>query len=175
MKPSRQIWDKAGLDKALQDLANKIEQSQKADGKYSFVGIHTRGVPLARRLSALMKLDPAAIGVLDINLYRDDLSTVADMPIVRETSLPFSVDGARILLIDDVLYTGRTVRAALDALTDLGRPKKIELLALIDRGGRELPIQANICGETVKVADDEVVKVKFVETDGADEVLVAKL
>jgi len=171
----RLILDQAGLQKTLQALARAIEQSEKDGGSYHLVGIHTRGVPIARRLVALLKRDPKDIGMLDINLYRDDLSTVADMPVVKQTSLPFSLNGTRVLLIDDVLYTGRTTRAALDALTDLGRPRKIELLALTDRGGRELPIQADFCGETLKVADDEVVKVRLQEIDGVDEVVVAPL
>jgi pyrimidine operon attenuation protein/uracil phosphoribosyltransferase len=168
------LLDAAQLENVLRRLASQIAERQDGEGAYALVGIHTRGVPLAQRLAAHLKT-PAPIGVLDINLYRDDLSTVADMPVVKETKMPFSVDGARILLIDDVLYTGRTVRAALDALFDLGRPRKVELLALVDRGGREIPIQADICGKTLEVPEGEVVKVRFAETDGVDEVVVAKL
>ncbi|MCE9624855.1 MAG: bifunctional pyr operon transcriptional regulator/uracil phosphoribosyltransferase PyrR [Deltaproteobacteria bacterium] len=167
------LMDAAQLEATLQRLASQIAERQGAEGPYHLVGIHTRGVPIAKRLAALIK-NSGPIGVLDINLYRDDLSAVADMPVVKETSLPFSVDGAHVLLVDDVLYTGRTVRAALDALFDLGRPKKIELLALVDRGGREIPLQADFCGKRLSVSDREVVKVRLLETDGKDEVVVAQ-
>jgi pyrimidine operon attenuation protein / uracil phosphoribosyltransferase len=169
------ILDKAQLDRNIQDLARQLAANEKQNGKYVLMGIHTRGVPLARRLAMHLGRNDVKIGTLDINLYRDDLSEVADMPVVKMTSIPFSINGERVLLVDDVLYTGRTVRSALDALMDLGRPKKIELLALIDRGGRELPIQADFCGKVCEVGSDEVVKVRFTETDGADEVLIAKL
>ncbi|MDL1871557.1 bifunctional pyr operon transcriptional regulator/uracil phosphoribosyltransferase PyrR [Deltaproteobacteria bacterium PRO3] len=168
------LMDASQLEAVLQRLASQVAERQGSDGAYKIVGIHTRGVPIARRLAALLK-SPEPIGILDINLYRDDLSTVADMPVVKETVLPFPVDGARVLLVDDVLYTGRTVRAALDALFDLGRPKKVELLALVDRGGREIPLQADLCGKTLQVPDDEVVKVRLKETDGQDQVVIAKL
>ncbi|HKY61782.1 MAG TPA: bifunctional pyr operon transcriptional regulator/uracil phosphoribosyltransferase PyrR [bacterium] len=173
-KKEKLLLDGGQLETVLKRLASQIAERQDGEGSYSLIGIHTRGVPLARRLAAHLK-SPAPIGILDINLYRDDLSTVADMPVVKETKMPFAVDGARVLLIDDVLYTGRTVRAALDALFDLGRPRKVELLALVDRGGREIPIQADICGKTLDVPAGEVVKVRFKETDGIDEVVIAKL
>ena len=167
------LMDQAQLEAVLRRLASQVAERQ-GEGAYRIVGIHTRGVPLARRLAVLLKIE-GPIGILDINLYRDDLSEVADMPVIKETSLPFSIDGSRVLLVDDVLYTGRTVRAALDALFDLGRPKKVELLSLVDRGGREIPLQADLCGKTLSVPDDEVVKVRFQETDGKDEVVIAKL
>lgn len=173
-KKEKLLLDAPQLETVLKRLASQIAERQEGEGAYALVGIHTRGVPLARRLAAHLKT-PSPIGILDINLYRDDLSTVADMPVVKETKMPFPVDGARVLLIDDVLYTGRTVRAALDALFDLGRPRKVELLALVDRGGREIPIQADICGKTLAVPEGEVVKVRFIETDGVDEVVIAKL
>lgn len=169
---SQLILDKAALEKTLGELARQIEQSEKRGGEYLLVGIHTRGIPLARRLAALLSRKGGNLGILDINLYRDDLSQVADMPVVRETSIPGGVDGKRILLVDDVLFTGRTVRSAMDALFDLGRPRKIELLVLVDRGGRELPIQADFCGKTCDVGPGELVKVRFVETDEVDEVVI---
>ncbi len=168
------LMDEAQLEATVARLASQIAERQESDGPYRLIGIHTRGVPLAQRLAAKLK-GAGPIGILDINLYRDDLSAVADMPVVKETVLPFPIDGARILLVDDVLYTGRTVRAALDALFDLGRPKRIELLALVDRGGREIPLQADFCGKSLAVPEGEVVKVRFRETDGKDEVVVAKL
>jgi len=168
------VMDAAQVDATLQRLASQIAERQGGGIPYRLVGIHTRGVPLAKRLAEKLK-DAGPVGVLDINLYRDDLSAVADMPIVKETVLPFTVDGSRILLVDDVLYTGRTIRAALDALFDLGRPKQVELLALVDRGGREIPLQADLCGKRLEVPEGEVVKVRFLETDGKDEVVVAKL
>jgi len=171
----KQVLDKKQLDKTLQELAEKVSASEKREGPFAWVGIHTRGIVLAHRLAALLKKDPSKIGTLDINLYRDDLSTVAEMPIVRSTQIPFSIDGERILLVDDGLFTGRTIRSALDALIDLGRPKKIELLVLVDRGGRELPIQADYCGKTSDVKTDEVVEVRFVETDKVDEVVINKI
>lgn len=168
------ILDQKGIDDNLQSLVGQISEKEKEGGVFSFVGIHTRGIPLARRLAKLLKRDPDQIGTLDINLYRDDLSTVSDMPIVRQTKIPFSIDGVRLLLIDDVLFTGRTIRAALDALTDLGRPKKIELLVLIDRGGRELPIQADLCGKILEVKSGEFVRVRLQEVDGVEKVVVVK-
>ncbi len=172
---SKLVLDAKALSQNLEALAKQLAESEKRSGPYLLMGIQTRGVPLAQRLAALMPRKPQEIGILDINLYRDDLSTVSDMPIVRQTIIPGPIDGARILLIDDVLFTGRTVRSAMDALMDLGRPKRIELLALIDRGGRELPIQADFCGKTCDVRTDEVVKVRLTETDGVDEVVIAKL
>ncbi|HCU24151.1 MAG TPA: bifunctional pyr operon transcriptional regulator/uracil phosphoribosyltransferase PyrR [Deltaproteobacteria bacterium] len=167
------LLDKKGLEATLQRLASQIAEKQAGEGPYRLVGIHTRGVPLARRLAALLQ-DAEPIGVLDINLYRDDLGGAADMPVVKQTVLPFPLEAARILLVDDVLYTGRTIRAALDALFDLGRPKKIELLALIDRGGREIPIQPDFCGRVFPVSPDEIVKVHFQESDGKDEVILRR-
>lgn len=171
----KKVLDKNGVQETVLHLAQQVEQSEQRGGEYLLVGIHTRGIPLARRLATLMSRKDVKMGILDINLYRDDLSKVSDMPVVRETSIPCAIDGTRILLVDDVLFTGRTVRSAMDALFDLGRPQKIELLVLIDRGGRELPIQADFCGKTCDVGVDEVVKVQFVETDGIDEVVINKI
>ncbi len=169
------VLNSSDLQRTVKGLVEKIAESEKQGGEYLMVGIHTRGVPLARRLAQLLGPRRFEIGNLDINLYRDDLSTVADMPVVRHTFIPHLVDKARILLVDDVLFTGRTVRSAMDAIMDLGRPQKIELLALIDRGGRELPIEANFTGKVCEVGPAEVVKVRFVETDGVDEVVILKL
>lgn len=153
-------------------LASEIKEREVSSEPYHLVGIHTRGIPIAQRLAKLLGRTPEEIGTLDINLYRDDLSQASELPVVKETKLPFAIDGARILLIDDVLYTGRTIRSALDALTDLGRPKAIALLVLIDRGERELPIQPDFCGKNVNVQPSENVKVRLVETDGIDRIEV---
>jgi pyrimidine operon attenuation protein/uracil phosphoribosyltransferase len=140
------------------------------------VGIRTRGAPLARRI----REEAAAVGVelplglLDINLYRDDFNRIGAQAEVRETRIPFSVEGKRVILVDDVLYTGRTARAALDAIIDLGRPQRIELAVLIDRGLRELPIQADFVGLSVPTAATEDISVRLTETDGRDEVLLRK-
>ena len=143
--------------------------------KSALVGIRNRGVPLAQRIAKLLeKLSGRSLdtGVLDINLYRDDLSLIAEHPILRKTEIPFDVDRSKILLIDDVLFTGRTVRAALNGLIDLGRPDWIQLVVLVDRGHREVPIRADFVGKNIPTSRDEQVEVRLNETDGADEVLL---
>jgi pyrimidine operon attenuation protein/uracil phosphoribosyltransferase len=139
------------------------------------VGIRTRGVPLAKRLAKLIQ-DRTGIeiplGVLDITLYRDDLTDIASQPVVRPTVLPFPVDGHRIVLVDDVLYTGRTVRAAIDQLIDFGRPRKIELMVLIDRGWRELPFKADYIGKELETTKQQMVEVRLQEVEGQDEVVL---
>jgi len=142
------------------------------------VGVQTRGVPLARRLAERLgaiedKAPP--VGVLDINLYRDDLSRIADHPILRRTEIPYDIDDAVVILVDDVLFTGRTVRAALDALMDLGRPRQIQLAVLVDRGHRELPVRADFVGKNLPTAETERVDVRLTETDGEDEVVIVKV
>src|SRR6185369_2438793 len=139
------------------------------------IGILTRGLPLAKGLAAeIERLEGIAVpvGSLDITLYRDDLSTIAPNPVVKESRFPKALEGHTIVLCDDVLYTGRTVRAALDALVDYGRPKAVRLAVLIDRGHRELPVQADFIGKTVETLDDDVVKVAFEATDGRQEVML---
>ena len=141
------------------------------------VGIRTRGVPLAERMAAQIREMEGAdipLGVLDINLYRDDLSTVANYPVVKESRLPGGLDDKIVVLCDDVLFTGRTIRAALDALVDYGRPRAVRLAVLIDRGLRELPIQPDIVGQTVATEAEESVEVRFVEVDDSDEVEVVR-
>ncbi len=162
----------SNLDQILSQLAEQIAQEERRGGEFFLVGIHTRGIPLARRLARLLGKDPQRIGILDINLYRDDLARVSGVPELKETHLPFSPEGARILLVDDVLFTGRTIRSALDALVDLGRPRQIQLLALIDRGGRELPIQADFIGKKVEIHPWQKIQVAVQETDGCDQVEV---
>ncbi|HET9301030.1 MAG TPA: bifunctional pyr operon transcriptional regulator/uracil phosphoribosyltransferase PyrR [Candidatus Polarisedimenticolaceae bacterium] len=174
-RPRRvQIMDATAVDRALSRIAHEILEKNKTAP--SLVGIRSRGVPLARRLSAKLEaLDgrPVAVGALDINLYRDDLSRVGDHPVLRRTEIPFPVDEAVLVLVDDVLFTGRTIRAALDGVMDLGRPRMIQLAVLVDRGHRELPIRADYVGKNVPTAMDQQVEVLLRETDqGEDEVVL---
>jgi len=172
-----QLMSASEIDRTLVRLAHEIlEKSQDLD-KLAFIGIRRRGVPLAQRLARKIEsLEKRAVpvGILDINLYRDDLTTVDIKPVVSSTDIPFSVQGKDIILMDDVLYTGRTVRAALDALFDHGRPARVHLLVLIDRGHRELPIEAKFIGRTVQTTDDEIIEVKFQEVDEMEKVLLVE-
>ncbi len=156
-------------------MAHEIAERHKDLPEMILIGIRTRGVPLATRLAAhlsdLLKR-PFPVGTLDITLYRDDLSLVAPQPLLKKTEIDFDLNGRAVVLCDDVLYTGRTVRAALDGLIDLGRPRAVRLAVLIDRGHREIPIEANYVGKSVPTAAREVIKVMFEETDGADEVWI---
>lgn len=171
------LMDAAEIDRSLTRIAHEILEKHPDSERLCLVGIRTRGVPLGsrlvERLQSLGDLTPP-LGVLDINLYRDDLSLIADHPIVRKTEIEFPVDGAQIVLVDDVLYTGRTVRAALEALLDLGRPARIQLAVLVDRGHRELPIRADFVGKNVPTASGEQVEVRLAESDGVDEVTLIK-
>jgi len=161
----------------IKKMADAIWKSHQPFQEIVLIGIQTRGVILAQRLrEEILRSKKAAkeipFGILDINLYRDDLSTIAEVPVVRKTEILFEMQGKGVILVDDVLYTGRTIRAALDALIDFGRPKFIELAVLVDRGGRELPIQANYVGKVYQARSGENVKVMFQETDGAQKVMV---
>lgn len=173
MSKEKHLMTEAEMDKTLKSMAKQIiaEGFEEA----ALVGIRTRGVPLAhwlaKHIGAISKKAPR-VGILDINLYRDDLSEVSEQPIVQKTEIPFKIDGTGVILVDDVLYTGRTIRAAMDALIDFGRPKFIKLAVLVDRGWRELPVQAEYVGKIVKTTADEVVKVMLKETDGKNEVLI---
>lgn len=165
------------MDRSLVRLAHEILEKTTDLDKLAFVGIRRRGVPLARRLAAkISELEKREIpvGVLDINLYRDDLSTVGATPVLNATEISFPVTGKDIVLTDDVLYTGRTIRAALDALFDHGRPARVQLLVLIDRGHRELPIEARYVGRMVQTSASEIIEVKFREIDNREEVLLAE-
>ena len=156
-------------------MAHEIAEREKDLADMVFIGIRTRGVPLADRLAARLSDlvgKPFPVGTLDITLYRDDLSTVAPQPLLKKTEIDFELHGRSVILCDDVLYTGRTVRAALDGLIDLGRPRAVRLAVLIDRGHREIPIEANYVGKSVPTASREVIKVMFSETDSADEVWI---
>ena len=167
--------DETGIRRALVRIAHEIlEQNRGVEGLV-IVGIHRRGVPLAKRLAeAISQIEgvEVPVGTLDINLYRDDLSTIGYHPIVRKTEIPVDVSERTVVLVDDVLYTGRTVRAALDALMDLGRPKAIQLAVLVDRGHRELPIRADYVGKNLPTAKREIISVKIAEIDGKEEVVI---
>ena len=163
------LMNGADLERALSRIAHEIVERNKGAERLALIGIHTRGVPLAERLAARIAQFEAAqvpVGQLDITLYRDDLSEIALQPVVKRTEVPFDVHGLRLVLVDDVLYTGRTARAALDALIDLGRPALIQYAVLVDRGHRELPIRADFVGKNVPTSKQELVKVKLEETDG---------
>jgi len=167
--------DAARMARTLSRIAHEMLERHPDLGRLALVGVRSRGVPLARRLARLLKdaggTEPA-VGAIDISLYRDDFTSLAAQPITKGTDILFSIDGRTVVLVDDVLYTGRTVRAALDQLIDFGRPARIELAVLVDRGHRELPIRADYVGRTLATARDEAVQVLVREEDGRDEVLL---
>ncbi len=163
------------MERALSRMAHEIIEANKGSGGLVLIGIRTGGVPLAERLSGKMALvDGASLptGMLDINLYRDDWSKLSQHPVVRRTEIPFSIDDATVVLVDDVIYTGRTIRAAMDALMDFGRPRRIQLAVLVDRGRRELPIQPDFVGISLQTSSSEHVNVFLKETSGRDEVVI---
>ena len=171
------VMDAERISRALTRIAHEILERNRDLSNVALVGVRSRGVPIAQRIAR--DIDAAAsqsigVGSLDITLYRDDLmrSAVGPQPLVRKTEIPFSIDDQKILLVDDVLYTGRTIRAALDALIDFGRPKEIQLVVLVDRGHRELPIKADYVGKNVPTSRHESVQVRLREIDGVDEVLL---
>jgi pyrimidine operon attenuation protein/uracil phosphoribosyltransferase len=165
------------IGRTLARIAHEILERNKGVDDLALIGVRSRGVPLAKRLARQIKEitgDEVPTGALDITLYRDDLmkNAVGPQPVVRRTEIPFSIDGRKILLVDDVLYTGRTTRAALDALIDFGRPKAIQLIVLVDRGHRELPIKADYVGKNLPTAPGESVQVRLQEIDDRDEVVL---
>jgi pyrimidine operon attenuation protein/uracil phosphoribosyltransferase len=171
------VMDAERIDRSLIRIAHEILERNRGTDALAFVGIRARGVPIAARLAAHLKAIAGVdipTGALDITLYRDDLMrhAVGPQPVIRRTEIPFSIDGRLILLADDVLYTGRTIRAALDALIDFGRPSAIQLVALVDRGHRELPIRADYVGRNIPTSRQQSVQVRLLEIDGRDEVEV---
>ena len=169
------VLDKDGINKALDRIAHEILENHQDTAKLAVIGIKTRGAHIAKRLADKIKAfsgNEALLGALDITLYRDDLTQVAEQPVMHATEIDFNIEGKDIVLVDDVLYTGRTIRCALDALIDFGRPSKIELAVLVDRGHRELPIRADYVGKNIPTSQNEVVSVKLAESDGTDEVMV---
>ena len=171
------VMDAERISRTLTRIAHEIVERNKGVQDVALVGIRTRGVHIARRLARSLREitgDEVPTGALDITLYRDDLMrhAVGPQPLVRRTEIPFSIDDRKILLVDDVLYTGRTIRAALDALIDFGRPRSIQLIVLVDRGHRELPIKADYVGKNLPTSSKESVQVRLHEVDGVDEVVI---
>src|SRR5437868_5226983 len=172
-----QLMSPSEIERTLVRLAHEIIERNNGVKDLGFVGVRRRGVPLAQRLARMIgRIEKTAVpvGTLDITLYRDDLSTVGPKPVVQRGDIGFNVNGLNVILCDDVLYTGRTTRAALDALFDHGRPDRVQLCVLIDRGHRELPVEAAFVGRMVQTTAREIIEVKFQEVDGAEKVLLVE-
>lgn len=170
--------DEAAINRALTRIAHEIIEKNKGVKDLVLIGIQRRGVPLANRLANNIKKYEGAevpVGILDITLYRDDLSTLAEHPVINSTDIPFDINGRIVVMVDDVLYTGRTARAAMDALIDLGRPRAIQLAVLVDRGHRELPIRADYVGKNLPTSRNEIVNVQVMEVDKVNKVTIAEM
>ncbi len=170
-----EIMDEQAMKRAVTRIAHEIIEKNKGVNDLALIGIQRRGVPLAKEIAnRINDVEGIAVpvGVLDITFYRDDLSLLAEHPLINGTEISFSITGKKIVLVDDVLFTGRTVRAAIDALMDLGRPQMIQLAILIDRGHRELPIRADFAGKNVPTSKDEIVHVQVKDIDGEDKVVI---
>jgi pyrimidine operon attenuation protein/uracil phosphoribosyltransferase len=177
MKEKAKVLDKEAISRALVRIAHEILEKNKGTQALCLVGIRTRGVYLAARLAECIKNienQEVGVGSLDITLYRDDLTLISAQPVVHKTEIGSDITDKNVVLVDDVLYSGRTIRAALDALIDLGRPKSIQLAVLIDRGHRELPIRPDYVGKNIPTAKNEMVEVRLVESDGKDEVVIVE-
>jgi len=175
LREKAQLLSGSEIERTLVRLAHEIVEKNNGVANLGLVGIKRRGVPLAQRLAKVLgriEKTPVDVGTLDITLYRDDVSTVGDRPEVKQSAMEFDIEDKDIVLVDDVLYTGRTARAALDALFDHGRPRRIQLCVLVDRGHRELPIEASFVGRTIQTTPDQIIEVKLQESDGADKVLL---
>lgn len=171
------LLNSSDIERALVRIAHEILERNKGATNITFVGIKTRGVPLAQRLAKIiqsMEQVEIPVGSLDITLYRDDVSSLSFKHVVQQSYVPFDITDKHVILVDDVFYTGRSIRAALDALIDLGRPESIQLAVLIDRGHRELPIRADFVGKNIPTARNEAIKVSLNETDAVDKVTVMK-
>ena len=174
-RQKRDILTKEEISRAVTRISHEILEKNKGSKDLAIIGIRTRGYVLAERIArAISQIDSAElpVGALDITLYRDDLSVVSEQPVIHKTEIDFDIEGKNIILVDDVLYTGRTIRSALDALIDFGRPRSIQLAILIDRGHRELPIRADYVGKNLPTAQKELVQVKLLEIDGDDRVFI---
>ena len=174
---ARRIMDGDDMRRALVRIGHEIVEKHGGTNGLALIGIQRRGVPLAQRIAdAIAQAEgvKVPVGALDITFYRDDLSMVATQPVVKGTELPFDVNHYTVVLVDDVLYTGRTVRAAMDALVDFGRPLAIRLAVLVDRGHREFPIRADHVGKNVPTSKEEIIQVRLTEVDGAEEVLIVR-
>jgi len=177
LREKTNILDKESMDRTLERVAHEIIEKIKTIEEMAIVGIKNRGAYLGERLAEKIERITGTkplVGALDITLYRDDLTQATEQPVVRATEIDFDISGKKVVLVDDVLFTGRTVRCALDALIDLGRPAQIQLAVLIDRGHRELPIRADYVGKNVPTSLKEVVEVKLSETDGKDQVVICE-
>jgi pyrimidine operon attenuation protein/uracil phosphoribosyltransferase len=177
MKEKAKILDKEAISRSVMRIAHEIIEKNKGTADLCVIGIRNRGVYIARRLAECIKgIEGKDIpaGALDITLYRDDLALASGQPLVRKTEIGFDINDKKLVLVDDVLYTGRTIRAALDALIDFGRPQSIQLAVLVDRGHRELPIRADFVGKNIPTSKQEIVEVHLEESDGKDEVLIAE-
>ncbi|MFA5275650.1 MAG: bifunctional pyr operon transcriptional regulator/uracil phosphoribosyltransferase PyrR [Candidatus Omnitrophota bacterium] len=175
MKEKAKILDKEALNRSIMRIAHEILEKNKGTQGLCLIGIRNRGVFLAQRLAeSIKKIEntDVPVGALDITLYRDDLTLISQQPVVHKTEIDFDISDKNVILVDDVLYTGRTIRAALDALIDFGRPKLIQLAVLVDRGHRELPVRADFVGKNIPTAKNETVEVRLLETDGKDEVII---
>lgn len=175
--PQTKIMDSESVDRALKRISHEIIEKNKGCQDLCVIGIHKRGVPLAKRICEnICNIEGQAVpmGMLDITLYRDDLTPKYVDPVIHATDIPFSVNGKKIVLVDDVLYTGRTVRAAIDALISLGRPSCIQLAILVDRGHRELPIRGDYVGKNIPTSHEERISVRLPETDGDGGVYILK-
>lgn len=169
------VLDKEAVVRSIRRIAHEILEKNKGTEDLCLVGIRNRGVYLARRLAAAIKEiegKDVSVGILDITLYRDDLTLISYQPVVHKTEIGFEINDKNVILVDDVLYTGRTIRAALDALIDFGRPKTIQLAVMVDRGHRELPIRADYVGKNIPTSQNETVEVRMEESDGKDEVVI---
>ncbi len=177
MREKANVLDTETMNRSLVRIAHEIVEKNKGIQDVCLVGIRNRGVHLAYRLAAFIKKienKEVSVGILDITLYRDDLTLISSQPIVHKTEIDFNLTDKNIILVDDVLYSGRTIRAAMDALIDLGRPKSIQLAVLVDRGHRELPIRPDYVGKNIPTAKNETVEVRLSETDGVDEVVIVE-
>jgi len=177
IKEKSKIMDKETIDKSLERIAHEIVENFKTTDDIAVIGIKSRGAHLAHRLVTKVERivkQKLPVGALDITLYRDDLTQLTAQPVVHATEIDFDIDGKKIVLVDDVLFTGRTIRCALDAIIDFGRPKQIQLAVLVDRGHRELPIRADYVGKNVPTSLNEIVEVRLEEMDGKDEVVLCE-
>ncbi len=177
MRVKSQIMDSSAINRTLRRIAHEIVEQNRGLENVYLVGIRSRGVPMAKMLSAILsdiEKKEVPVGILDITLYRDDLSTIAHQPVIKGSKIDFDLHNTNVILVDDVLYTGRTVRAAIDAILDFGRPKHIQLAVLVDRGHRELPVKADYVGKNVPTSSEEIIKVSFQEIDGEDTVKIVE-
>lgn len=177
MQEKSKILDAETLSRSISRIAHEILEKNRGVKDICIVGIRNRGAFLAKRLAdCIEKIEnqKVPVGILDITLYRDDLTLISQQPVVHKTEIDFNITDKTVVLVDDVLYTGRTIRAAMDALVDLGRPKSVQLAALVDRGHRELPIRADYVGKNIPTARNETVEVRLTEVDGKDEVVIVE-